>query len=78
MQFAMLIKYMELKNTRQVFSREDQVLSMCSIPEEEQNPLSLINSLRPFCTEKECETLDMLANMFSMLETYETIFANQP
>ena len=39
------------------------------------NPQSLLNSLRPFCTPKELETIDMLTNMFSMLETYETIFA---
>lgn len=46
---------------------------MCSLPEEENNPQSLLNSLRPFCTPKELETIDMLTNMFSMLETYETI-----
>lgn len=57
------------------FSQEEQVLSMCSLPEEENNPQSLLNSLRPFCTPKELETIDMLTNMFSMLETYETIFA---
>ena len=68
-------KYMELQNTLHIFSQEEQVLSMCSLPEEENNPQSLLNSLRPFCTPKELETIDMLTNMFSMLETYETIFA---
>ena len=77
-QFAVMIRYMELFNTMSIFSKEEQVLSMCSIPEEENTPLSLLNNLRPFCTEAECETLDMLSNMFSMLETYETIFASQP
>ncbi len=77
MQFAILIKYMELQNTLQFFSKEEQVLSMCSLPEEENNPQSLLNSLRPFCTAKELETIDMLTNMFSMLETYEAIFASQ-
>jgi len=66
---------MELQNTLHIFSQEEQVLSMCSLPEEENNPQSLLNSLRPFCTPKELETIDMLTNMFSMLETYETIFA---
>ena len=74
-QFAILIKYMELQNTLHIFSQEEQVLSMCSLPEEENNPQSLLNSLRLFCTPKELETIDMLTNMFSMLETYETIFA---
>ena len=74
-QFAILIKYMELQNTRHIFSQEEQVLSMCFLPEEENKLKSLLNSLRPFCTPKELETIDMLTNMFSMLETYETIFA---
>lgn len=74
-QFAILIKYMELQNTLNVFSKEEQVLSMCSLPEEEQNPMAMLNSLRPFCNQKEAETIDMLANMLSMIETYETIFA---
>lgn len=74
-QFAILIKYMELQNTIQVFSQEDKVLSMCSVDEESNNMVALINDLRQFCTAKEQETLDMLANMFSMLETYETIFS---
>jgi hypothetical protein len=64
-QFAILIKYMELQNTLHIFSQEEQVLSMCSLPEEENNPQSLLNSLRPFCTPKELETIDMLTNMFS-------------
>ena len=74
-QFSILIKYMELQNTLHIFSQEEQVLSMCSLPEEENNPQSLLNSLRPFCTPIELETIDMLTNLFSMLETYETIFA---
>ena len=74
-QFAILIKYMELQNTIQIFSQEDKLLSMCSVDEESNNMVAMINDLRQFCSEKEQETLDMLINMFSMLETYETIFS---
>ncbi len=73
-QFAILIKYMELQNTIQVFSQEDKVLSMCSVSEEENTTLAMLGELRKFCSEKELETLDMITNMVSMLETYETIF----
>ena len=62
-QFAILIKYMELQNTIQVFNQEDKVMSMCSVSEDENS------------TDKELETLDMITNMISMMETYETIFA---
>ena len=37
--------------------------------------LAMLNDLRKFCTDKELETLDMITNMVSMMETYETIFA---
>lgn len=73
-QFAILIKYMELQNTMEVFSSEDKVMSMCSVDEESNTTLSMLNDLRQFCTAKEQETIDMLVNMFSMMETYETIF----
>ena len=73
-QFAILIKYMELQNTIHVFSQQDKVLSMCSVDEERNNMLSMLSDLRVFCTEREQETVDMLTNMFSMMETYETIF----
>lgn len=73
-QFAILIKYMELQNTIEVFSQEDKVMSMCSVDEEGNTMLAMLNDLRQFCNSKEQETLDMITNMFSMLETYETIF----
>ncbi len=73
-QFAILIKYMELQNTIQVFSQQDKVMSMCSVDDGGNNMLAMLNDLRQFCTEREQETLDMIANMFSMMETYETIF----
>lgn len=73
-QFAILIKYMELQNTIQVFSQEDKVMSMCSANEESNNLVGMLQDLRQFCSPKEQETLDMLTTMFSMMETYETIF----
>lgn len=74
MRLAVLIKYLELQNTIQIFSKEENVVSMCSLPENEDHMIAMLTDLRKFCTEKEQETLDMVANMWSMLETYETIF----
>ena len=74
-QFAILIKYMELQNTIQLFSQNTAALSMCSVEEDHNNMLCMLEDLRGFCTEKEQKTLDMLSNMFSMLETYETLFS---
>lgn len=74
MHLAVLVKYMELRNTIQVFSKEENVMSMCSLSDNEDRTFAMLNELRKFCTEKEQETLDMITNMWSMLETYETIF----
>ena len=73
-QFAILIKYMELQNTIQLFSQEDKVLSMCSVGENGNNAQAMLNDLRKFCDEKEQESIDMIINMLSMMETYESIF----
>lgn len=75
MQFAILIKYMELQKTIHVFSKDEQVLSACSLPEEENTPVCMLNSLKPYCTEKQLETIDAFTNILSVLETYEAIFA---
>lgn len=72
-QFAILIKYLELQNTAVLFSQEDKVLSMCSVEEKDNNTSAMLNALRPFCTPKELETLDMIVNVFSMMETYGSI-----
>lgn len=74
-QFAILIKYMELQNTVHVFSQQDKVMSMCSVQEEKKNLPAMLNDLRQFFSEKEQENIDMLINMFSMMETYESIFS---
>lgn len=73
-QFAILIKYMELQNTIQVFSQEDKVMAMCSAGEKGNNTLALLNDLRQFFAEKDQESIDTLINMFSMMETCESIF----
>ena len=74
-QFAILIKYMELqKYASYLFTGRAGLIHVLPAGRG-NNPQSLLNSLRPFCTPKELETIDMLTNMFSMLETYETIFA---
>jgi hypothetical protein len=72
-QFALLIKYMELQNTAHLFSQEDKVLSMCSVGEDGNSTVALLNDLRQFCSAKEQETLDMMVNMLSMMESCDAM-----
>ena len=38
--------------------------------------IPMLNEIRRFCSQKELETIDMLTNLLSMMETYETIPLN--
>jgi hypothetical protein len=73
-QFAILIKYIELQNTANLFSQEDKVLSMCSVGDDGNSTLAMLNDLRQFCSSKEQETIDMMVNMLSMMENCDTMF----
>lgn len=74
-QFAILIKYMELQNTAKLFAKENQLISMCALPEEENNTIAMLNELRKFCTQKEAETIDTLTNILTVLDTYDSYFS---
>lgn len=73
-QFAILIKYMELQNTIRLFSKNEASLFACDLPEDEPNSIAMLNELKKFCSPKELETLDMISNVLSMLDTCELIF----
>ncbi len=70
-QIAILIQYLELKNTMQAFSNAPAGLAICEIPEGEDRRSLLLHALREYCTPKEQETIDMLLNMFNILDNYD-------
>lgn len=67
--FAILIKYIELQNTIEIFSNNNSSsLLACSVTSEEENSIAMLNDLRKFCSPKEIETIDMITNMLSIKE----------
>ena len=67
--FAILIKYIELQNTIEIFSNNNSSsLLACSVASEEENSIAMLNDLRKFCSPKEIETIDMITNMLSIKE----------
>jgi hypothetical protein len=68
MQLAILIKFIELKNTARYFNTAGASLAMCSVDEDTDFPLSMLIEMRKFCNEKEQETIDMITNIISFRE----------
>ncbi len=72
---AVLIKYMELQKTAQVFSTSTPSISMCEIKDESDRALQMLSDLSDVCTDKEKENIDMIINMFQMFSAYEVLFS---
>lgn len=73
-QFAILIKYLELQKTIQIFGvPNNNNLAACGLPEEECNNFNMLNDIRKYATTSEQEFIDTLTNLFSMLSLYSTV-----
>ena len=72
---AVMIKYMELQKTAQIFSAPTPSIQMCEITDSKEKALQMLNDLSEICNEKEKESIDNLLNMFQMFSTYEILFS---
>ena len=70
---ALMIQYMEMKNTIKMFQQDSNVLSACSVNvnSEAEKRNAMIQTLRKFCTPKEKETIDTLLNILCVMELGE-------
>lgn len=73
-QIAMLIQYMEIRQTMNLFTNDSGALSACEIPEGTDRRTAMLNALKNYCTPKERETIDTMLNMFCVMENYELFF----
>ena len=72
---AVMIKYMELQKTAQIFSAATPSIQMCEISDGREKMLQMLNDLSDICNEQEKESIDNLLNMFQMFSTYEILFS---
>ena len=68
---AMLIQCLELQRSMEMARNGSSELAACEVPGGADRRSALLNDLRRFCTPKEQETLDMLMNLFIIMESYE-------
>lgn len=72
---AVLIKYMELQKTAEVFSAETPSISICEVKDGSDRALQMLSDISEVCTDKERENIDMIINMFQMFSAYEILFS---
>lgn len=68
---AMLIQYLEFKNASDAFSRRDNSMAACSLPNGSERRNAMLNAVRQYCTPKEQETIDTIMNLFCVIDNYE-------
>lgn len=62
---SLLVKLTELKNTFTLFDNKNEyTMGICS-ENSEGNVVEMMNSIKPFCTKKEIETMDFAYNIFA-------------
>lgn len=72
---AVLIKYMELQKTAEIFSTETPSISVCEVKDGSEKALQMLEDISEVCTDKEKENIDMIINMFQMFSAYEVMFS---
>ena len=70
--FALLIKYMELQKTAQLFSNDALTIQEVN----SQSPQDqMLTDISEQCTPGEKETIENFLNMYQMLSAYDTLFS---
>ena len=68
---ALLIQLLEFKNADNAFSRPDNSLAACSLPEGSDRRNAMLGAIRQYCTPKEQEAIDTILNFFMVMENYD-------
>ena len=72
--FALMVKFLELRNVASLFNAEPVSLSMCSTDDPSEKRIQLLNDIKKFCTPAEQDSIDMMMTAFQMFSSYDTIF----
>lgn len=71
--FAVLVKFLELKNVISIFDEQPASLSMCSSDDPSEKNYRLLNDLKKFCSPAEQDSIDMMLTAFQMFSSYDVV-----
>lgn len=72
--FALMVKFLELRNVASLFNQAPASLSMCSADDPSEKRMQLLADIKKFCTPAEQDSIDMMMTAFQMFSSYDTIF----
>ncbi len=72
--FAMMVKFLELRNVASLFNEQPVSLSMCSTDDPSEKRVHLLNDIKKFCTPAEQDSIDMMLTALQMFTSYDTFF----
>lgn len=72
---AVMIKYMELQKTAELFSAPTPAIQMCEITDSRERTLQMLNDLCEVSSGKQRENIESMLNMLQMFSTYEVLFS---
>ena len=75
--FALMIKFLELRNVASLFNEAPVSLSMCSASDPAEKRMQLFNDIKKFCTPQEQDSIDTIMTVFQMFSSYDA-FLNTP
>lgn len=73
---ALLIQMLEWRSANAAFSRRDNRLAACALPDGSDRRSALLAAVRPYCSPAEQETIDTLLNLLCVMDNYDQ-FSNQ-
>jgi hypothetical protein len=71
--FAMLIQFLEFRNASEAFSKRDNSMAACALPNGPDRRNAMLTAIRQYCTPKEQETIDTILNLFCVMDNYEML-----
>ncbi len=75
--FAIIVKFLELRNVASLFNEEPVSLSMCSTDDPAEKRMQLLNDIKKFCTPAEQDSIDTMLTAFQMFSSYDA-FVHTP
>lgn len=73
--FALLIKYLELKKTAEVFSNNSLTIQDISGESMQEKTFRMLSDISEQCTDAEKEHIDMIMNMVQIISAYDVMFS---
>ncbi len=75
--FALLVKYLELQKTAQMFSQNSMVIQSVSADSPQERMYQMMTDLCEQCSDVERENIESLLNMLQFMSAYDIMFSER-